>query len=67
MVIQQKHYPDLKKEVILLSGNGYRNTVQKKCFVKEEKFSGFIVDETQIRVGKSIFGFGLILLNLSTN
>lgn len=67
MVIQQKHYPDLKKEVILLSGNGYRNIVQKKCFVKEEKFSGFIVDETQIRVGKSIFGFGLILLNLSTN
>jgi hypothetical protein len=26
-----------KKEVILLYGNGYRNTNQKKYFVKEEK------------------------------
>jgi hypothetical protein len=35
IVIQQKHYPDLKKEVMSPFGNGCRNTNQKKYFTTE--------------------------------
>jgi hypothetical protein len=35
IVIQQKHYPDLKKEVMSPFGNGYRSTNQKKYFTIE--------------------------------
>jgi hypothetical protein len=35
IVIQQKHYPDLKKEVMSPFANRYRSTNQKKYFTTE--------------------------------
>jgi transposase-like protein len=55
IVILQKHYPDLKKEVMSPFGKCMQEYKPEKIFYNRMKISKFIVDETQIKVGKDYF------------
>jgi hypothetical protein len=54
----------LEKSYINQSGIGYRKSINPKIYLKgkRKKIEEFIIDETLIKIGSELIGFGLLLL-----